>query len=109
MDRIEVERKAYELAKRYDKYSHETKNGVLYLIDVFLKEGMMVNEFDVPIVAFFCHDGKMLIENENQEYYTPEYFSLETLERFVSYISNEKNIFNDYPNGFYNDRKLIVK
>jgi len=111
MDRIEVERTAYELAKKYDKYSHTTKDGKLYGLDIFLKEEMDVNELEVPIVAFFCHEGKMFITNADQNYYPPESFSVESLEKFVNYISDENNIFNDYPNGFYNDndRKLIVK
>ena len=49
MERVELERTAYELAKKYDKYSHMTKDGKLYGIDIFLKEEMDVNELEVPI------------------------------------------------------------
>lgn len=109
MERVGLERKAYELAKKCDKYSHMTKDGKLYGLDIFLKEEMSVKEFDAHIVAFFCHNGKMFITNEDQNYYPPESFSVESLRKFLDYISDENNIFNDYPNGFYNDRKLIVK
>jgi len=111
MDRIELERKASELTKKYDKYSHMTENGKLYLIDIFLKKEMTIKEFDVPVVAFSCHDGKMLITDEDQDYCLSEDLCTESLKKFLDYISDENNIFNDYPNGFYNDkgRKLIVK
>lgn len=111
MDRIELERKASELATKYDKYSHTTKDGKLYGLDIFLKEEMDVNELEVPIVAFFCHNGKIYFTDVDQNYYQPEYFCVESLRKIVNYISDENNIFNDYPNGFYNynERKLIVK
>lgn len=111
MERVELERTAYELAKKYDKYSHMTKDGKLYGLDIFLKEEMDVNELEVPIVAFFCHDGRIYMTDSDQNYYPPEYFCVESLRKIVNYISDENNLFNDYPNGFYNynERKLIVK
>ena len=90
MERVELEKTAYEFAKKYDKYSHMTKDGRLYGIDIFLKEEMDVNELEL-IVCKLCflnlrNAFKITFKPMKGFVMVPKYDVLSALELFENFF-----------------------
>lgn len=91
---IETTQRIKELSSKYDKYSHMTKNGTNYLLYIFLKKSFTSKEFELPIVAFFCHKGKLFLVDEGQDDYDPEDINESTLGKFLNYIEDCNNLYS---------------
>ena len=78
------------------------KDGKKYLLYIFLKDEFKSKEFNEPIVAFFCFDGKLYPVDLGECDYEVEEIDDKTLSDFLSYIEDVNNLYSqeyDLKNG----------